>query len=126
MAQFVFATLADLGLERSPKAERGLVVWAIVVVFFAALTLYLSKSRGGLLRKTDLVPGDTTDRGRPFMKKTFVAFVQVASGLLAVYALARLTEPTVRRPGGWDLISPPHEVTVLARQGNIIWAGGKE
>lgn len=126
MGPFVFATLADLGLERSPKAERGLVVWAIVVVFFAALTLYLSRSRGGLLRRTDFVSGDTTDRGLPFMKTAFFAVVQLASGLLAVYALARLMEPAVRRPAGWDLMSPPHEVTVLAQQADIIWAGGKE
>jgi len=60
------------------------------------------------------------------MKKAFLSVVQVASGILAVYALARLIEPRTKRPEGWYLISPPHEVTVLAEQADTIWAGGKE
>src|SRR4051812_1434302 len=89
--------LADLGLERSPNAQRGLFVWAGVFVLCALLTLFMW--RHGARRQSqpspELMTG--TRRGRPFMKRTFLAVVQVASGILAVYALGRLTEPSTKR-----------------------------
>ena len=128
LAIVILRLLADLGLERSPKAERGLLVWGLVMAFFASLTLYLWRRRSRLLSQVSTDNGMTTatGRGMPFMKKAFFAVIQIASGILIVYALARLTEPSAKRPQGWYLISPPHEVTVLAQQADIIWAGGKE
>lgn len=116
--------LADLGLERSSKAERGLVVWALVFSFFALLTLLLW--RRGFARYGKAGSPNDPSRGAPFMKKTAVAVAQIACGIIAVYAAARLIEPKATRPQGWFLISPPHEVTVLAQQGDTIWAGGRE
>ncbi|HJT80273.1 MAG TPA: two-component regulator propeller domain-containing protein [Chthoniobacterales bacterium] len=117
--------LADLGLERSSKAERGLIVWAAIIVFFALVTLYRwrrTRSAAGHPGDTDIAP----QRGAPFMKKTFLAVIQIACGILVVYAIAKFTEPKPTRPAGWQLISPPHEVTVVAQQGGRIWAGGRE
>ena len=118
--------LADLGLERSPNAQRGLLVWAAIFACFAVLTLLLWRRAARGQSRFNGHAHNGAGRGKPFMKKTFVAVVQVASGILIVYVLARLTEAKPKRPEGSYLISPPHEVTVLARQGDIIWAGGKE
>jgi ligand-binding sensor domain-containing protein len=121
--------LADLGLERNPNAERGLVVWSLVVICFALLTLWLATRRSGVLNRVASKSRDKADNvmhGWPFMKATLLNVAQLLAGLLAVYALVRVTEPRPKRPAGWYLICPPHEATVLARQGNTLWAGGKE
>jgi ligand-binding sensor domain-containing protein len=126
---FVAPLLADLGLERNPNAERGLVVWSLVVIWFALLTLWLATRRGGVLNNMASKPREKADdivHGWPFMKKTLLNVAQLFVGLLAVYALVRIAEPRAERPAGWYLVCPPHEATVLARQGNILWAGGKE
>jgi ligand-binding sensor domain-containing protein len=121
--------LADLGLERNPNVERGLFVWSLVVIGCALLTLWLAIRPGGILnRKASQPPGasEVAAHGWPFMKRTLLNVTQLFTGLLAVYGLVRLAEPRASRPPGWYLISPPHEATVLASQGNIVWVGGKE
>jgi ligand-binding sensor domain-containing protein len=125
----VAPVLADLGLERNPNAQRGLVVWSLIVIACALLTLWLATRPGGMLnRKANkpLATGEVTGRGWPFMKRTLLNVAQLFVGLLAVYGLMRIAEPRTTRPAGWYLLSPPHEATVLALQGNIVWAGGKE
>ena len=121
--------LADLGLERNPNVERGLFVWSSVVVGCALLTLWLAIRPGGMLNRKASQPSAASEvpaRGWPFMKRTSLNAAQLLAGLLAVYGVTRIVEPRATRPAGWYLVSPPHEVTVLALQGNIVWAGGKE
>lgn len=121
-----FFPLADLGLERSPAAERGLVAWAIVIGTAAAFACLLATRRGGWLNAATPAGPLSPDRGWPFMKRVLLGVAQVGAGVLAVYALARWVGPPQGRPEGWHLIRPPHEVTVLAQQGDVIWAGGRE
>lgn len=126
---FVASLLADLGLERNPHAERGLVVWSLVVLSFALLTLWLATRSGGMLSDIESKSREANDgvvHGWPFMKRALLNVAQLFAGVLAVYALARVADPRAERPAGWYLVCPPHEATVLARQGNILWAGGKE
>jgi ligand-binding sensor domain-containing protein len=131
LSQLIFfaPVLADLGLERNPNVERGLVVWSVVVVLCALLTLWLATRPGGVLNKKVSKHPPTTSqvaRGSPFMRATLLNVAQLFTGLLTVYAFVRIAEPHPKRPAGWYLISPPQEATVLARQGDIVWAGGKE
>jgi ligand-binding sensor domain-containing protein len=37
-----------------------------------------------------------------------------------------ITPDTKEIPDGWHIIRPPHDVSALAVQGDIIWAGGKD
>lgn len=61
---------------------------------------------------------------------TVVIVLALAAGL--VFAVARLisvADTSVSRaalPEGWLLIRPPHEVSALAVQGDIVWAGGRD
>ena len=126
---FVNSFVADLGLERNPNVERGLVVWSLVVIGCALLTLWLASRPGGMLNpRSSQLPtaGEAAARGWPFMKRTLLNVVQLLAGLLAVYGVTRIVEPRATRPAGWYLVTPPQEATVLALQGNIVWAGGKE
>jgi ligand-binding sensor domain-containing protein len=122
--------LADLGLERNPNAERGLVVWSLVVISVALLTLRLAMRRGGMLSNMASNRRERMDddmaHGWPFMRRTLLNVVQLLAGVLVVYALARIAEPRAERPAGWHLVCPPHEASALALHGNILWAGGKE
>jgi ligand-binding sensor domain-containing protein len=58
------------------------------------------------------------------------AAVQFAAVIAAAAGLARLAGPVATRlqqrrlPPGWRLVRPPHEVSALALQGEIVWAGG--
>jgi ligand-binding sensor domain-containing protein len=128
----LYMLLADLGLERSRYAERGLALWAVLASVFAFLTLWMATRRGGLFRKPTVPIGADRSssrggaRGWPFMKQTLLGVAQLLTGVLTIYAVGRMIEPSPQRPAGWFLMSPPHEVRVLARQGDVIWAGGQE
>lgn len=60
------------------------------------------------------------------------SWLLVALVIVAVLALALWVGPQMMRapkralPAGWQIIRPPHEVSALAIQGNVIWAGGKD
>lgn len=118
----LFPILADLGLERNPYAERGLIVLAAV----ACLLGTISCLRWWLHPPASNLPSEEELRGWPFMKRTLKGIAQIASGIFAVFLLARLTTPGASPPAGWSSICPPHEVAALAIQGDIVWAGGKE
>jgi ligand-binding sensor domain-containing protein len=119
----ILELLADLGLERSPAAERGLVTWAGVIVLFACFTLWVARLRGGFLRAASAET--TNSRGWPFMRTTLVSAVQLAIGVLVVYGAAKLTERRPARPPGWHLVAPPDEASTLAHFAERIWAGGR-
>src|ERR1700726_4095220 len=90
---FFAPVLADLGLERNPNAERGLVVWSVVVVLCSLLTLWLATRPGGVLsKKVSKHPPTTSQvaRGSPFMRATLLNVAQLLTGLLTVYALVRI------------------------------------
>jgi ligand-binding sensor domain-containing protein len=63
------------------------------------------------------------------MRRRWLPAVLVAAGLLLLSALggaiARRADHTETLPG-WQVIRPPYEVSALARQGDVIWAGGKD
>jgi ligand-binding sensor domain-containing protein len=58
-----------------------------------------------------------------------VGILQIGFGILLLVGLTGLVQRTLSRPAlppGWTIICPPHEVSALAVQGNIIWAGGED
>ncbi|MDZ4403182.1 two-component regulator propeller domain-containing protein [Prosthecobacter sp.] len=114
--------LADLGLERSVYAERGLIALAIIACALGSISTlrwWLQPPAG------DRTAGEH-ERGWPFMRRTLIGVGQTAAGVLAVLLFARLTLPAPQRPEGWLLISPPNEISTLALQGDTLWAGGRE
>lgn len=114
--------LADLGLERNPYAERGLVALACIACGLGLISMV----RWWLHPPSNSVAGDDAERGWPFMKRTLRAVTQLGGGALFVLLLSNLMIGAPARPAGWSLISPPHEVYALALQGDLVWAGGKE
>ena len=113
--------LADLGLERNPYAERGLVALAVI-----ACVLGMISTLRWWLQKPPAIVSNDEERGWPFMKRTLLGLAQAASGVLVVLVLTWIATPTPKPPEGWSLIRPPHEVHTLALQNELIWAGGKE
>jgi len=53
-------------------------------------------------------------------------------GIMAVLAFGlwvgpqMIMPPRKQSPVGWQIIRPPHEVSALAIQGDVVWAGGKD
>ncbi len=53
-----------------------------------------------------------------------LGLVLLGMALLAV--LARLSVPETKMPEGWVVIRPPVEISDLAVQGGVLWAGGRD
>jgi ligand-binding sensor domain-containing protein len=117
-----FFILADLGLERSVHAERGLIALAMIACVLGTI----SALRWWLKPPPAEITAEENERGWPFMRRTLISLVQMAAGVLIVLLLARLTLPAPHRPEGWTLISPPNEISTLALQAETVWAGGRE
>lgn len=114
--------LADLGLERSANAERGLVVLAIIACVLGLVTTLRWRWRPPSFEHT----ASEDERGWPFIRKTIKNVAQMMAGVLAIFLLSKATTPRPQQPPGWLLISPPHEASVLAMQNEVLWAGGRE
>ena len=116
--------LADLGLERSPSAERGLIVWAIITCVLAAVSVLA----GGWKVFSARPAPESVDlaRGWPFMRRTLAGVAQVGAGVALVFVLSRLVSPQPERPAGWSLITPPREASAVVIDDDVVWAGGKE
>ena len=55
--------------------------------------------------------------------------LQFGFGVLLIIGLTgvlRWTRPGPVLPPGWAIIRPPHEVSALAVQGDLVWAGGRD
>lgn len=55
--------------------------------------------------------------------------LQFGLGVLVVVGLSALlqrTAPKLPLPSGWAIIRPPHEVSALTVQGDVVWAGGQD
>ncbi len=63
------------------------------------------------------------------MRRKWLLIVFVVAGFLLISALGGIIagrmDPTVTLPG-WQVIRPPHEVSALIEQGEVIWVGGKD
>src|SRR5207248_380789 len=58
-----------------------------------------------------------------------VKLFQLGAGVLGMVGLTALllwVLPAPVVPPGWMLIRPPHEVSALALQGDVVWAGGED
>ena len=63
------------------------------------------------------------------LRAVLTGIMQLSIGVLLVAGLTRLmlhSSPKAPLPPGWSVIRPPHEVSALAAQGEIIWAGGRD
>jgi ligand-binding sensor domain-containing protein len=121
----VHPAVADLGLESTPAAARGLAVLSGLMATTALLTLWFATRRHGVLGTPPDADGSST-RGWPFMKRVTRTVVHLQAGVLIVYLAVRATVQPVRFPQDWYLASPPSEARVLELEGETVWAGGKE
>ncbi len=66
------------------------------------------------------------DRLASLRRRPNAVFGLVILGVALVVLLARLSVPVERPPEGWSVIRPPAEVSALAVQGDVLWAGGRD
>ena len=68
-------------------------------------------------------------RSSPNDRRVRTGLFQFGFGLLVVASLTGVVQLTLRGPDlppGWTIIRPPHEVSALAVEGGVVWAGGQE
>jgi ligand-binding sensor domain-containing protein len=62
-------------------------------------------------------------------RRVVVGIFQFGFGVLLIVGLTvalQRTSPKPSLPPGWTIIRPPHEVSALAVQGDVVWAGGQD
>ncbi len=112
------------GLNRGQSREPGDIVTALVI-WGLALATVIAVVRHGLSAKP--AAGARLPAAPP--RRSYAAFVQFGVGVLVVVDVSGWARQSVPRPvvpRGWAIVRPPHEVSALAVQGDVVWAGGQD
>ncbi|MBS0659027.1 MAG: hypothetical protein JSR82_12370 [Verrucomicrobia bacterium] len=113
--------LADLGLERTPGAERGLRALAGIAVGLALFAAWRA------WRDFRAASPSVSGHGRAEAARILRGVLQLVAGIAAVYGAALWLRPTPQRPAGWGLLpAPPGECGVLALHDGLLWVGARE
>lgn len=65
----------------------------------------------------------------PTSRRVAVGIIQFGLGIILIVSLTAALKwviPKPPLPPGWAIIRPPHEVSALAVQGDVVWAGGQD
>jgi len=135
--------LADISLERGPHSNRGaiagaLVNWAVAVAVIiiavlrarrAARSAFNGNPLNAIAANANLSVTNVMAIARPPARtwSVMVGVLQLSFGVLLIVSLTGLLQQTIPRPvlsPGWTIIRPPQEVSALAVDGEIVWAGG--
>ena len=68
-------------------------------------------------------------KSSPRSRRVRVGILQFGFGAFLIVGLTVVLQWKLRRPPlppGWTIIRPPHEVSALAVQGDVVWAGGQD
>jgi|TARA_Y100000294_G_scaffold33383_1_gene28784 ligand-binding sensor domain-containing protein len=55
-----------------------------------------------------------------------IVFITVIIGMIFLDKMFIKKQEEARIPPGWQIIRPPHEISSLVFQGNLLWTGGKD
>ena len=75
--------------------------------------------------KFELEPENNKSKHRFHWVPVAVFFLVMAAVVVADRAVQKKKSPTAFA-SGWQVIRPPHEVSAMAIQGDIVWTGGKD
>ena len=128
---------ADFGPQLTPYTSRGSTMLAFMSSLAAAgvVVSAVRRRRKRLSTKISGSAGAPTIVDHPLLKSAGSklrplanGLAQVLAGILIIVLLSYVARRTILAPDlppGWQIIRPPNEVTTLAEQGQIIWAGGR-
>lgn len=118
-----FPLLSDLGLERTPGAERGLQALAGIAVGLALFAAW--RARRDFRRAPR--PADASAGGPAEAWRILRGILQLLAGVAAVQLAAFALHSNPPRPPGWGLVpAPPKECGVLALHDGLLWVGARE